>query len=157
MITMTIKIKKQKGVVLLMSLIMLLLITVIGVSAVRLSMNDTQISGNSIYSSIVFQAAESTLNRSASISDMYDIEVAASMRGSNRTITIPVETASNGGKLSSAGLVGYEGILESPQINTIANSSNFNYQVFKITAESKLQGTSAKDTHTEGRALQIPN
>lgn len=149
---------KQKGIALLMSLVMLLLITVIGVGAVRLSMSDTQIAGNSIYSSLVFQGAESALNRSLSNSNLFELDDAAL----NRTISHDIEGLDEeqvigGGTLNSAATIKYEGVMASPQINTLANSSKFKYQVFKVTAESRLQGTGAKDTHSEGRAIQIPD
>ena len=48
---------RQQGVALVMALIMLLVITILGVSAVRMSSLDTQVAGNSMYSSLVFQGS----------------------------------------------------------------------------------------------------
>ena len=145
--------KKQHGVALLMSLVMLLLITVIGVSAVKISIDDTNIAGNSMYSSLVFQGAESSLNRSA---DLFIIKQSAEDRTSTVNLSYNDETIVGGGKLNSKGYVKYEGILEGPQINGVANSTEFNYQIFQINAESKLEATSARATHTEGRVIKSP-
>ena len=145
---------KQQGIALLMSLIMLLLITVIGVSAVRMSLDDTNIAGNSIYSSLVFQGAESSLNRSAGL---FNIKVSAENRNITVSNSFNDENVVGGGTLNSTGKIKFEGILNGPQINGVANSSDFNYQVFQISAESKLKATSAKAIHTEGRAIKTPD
>lgn len=146
-------IKKQSGVALLMSLVMLLLITAIGVSAVKISVLDTSIAGNSMFSSLVFQGAESSLNRSA---DLFNIKQSAEDRTSTINVIYNDETIVGGGKLNSKGYVKYEGILEGPQINGVANSTEFNYQIFQINAETKLEATSAKAIHTEGRVIKAP-
>ena len=149
--------RKQKGIALLMSLIMLLVITVIGVGAVKMSLNDTQIAGNTIYEGIVFQGAESGLNRSLSNSDLYDLKIPATDRLTTNTIDdLPVETVIGGGKLNTEGSIKYELTSGNLVISSIPNSTEFQYQVFTVSAESKLQGTAARDRHSEGRALQVP-
>lgn len=151
---------KQKGMVLVMALIMLLIITIIGVSAARMSSNDTQVAGNSIYSVLVFQGAESALGRSASAKDWSVIKLAAEDLTS-AAVAVPdtyfdAEKVMGNATLESSGTVQFETILNGPVINSIANSSEFDYQVFRVTGESKLAATAARDQHTEGRAAQIP-
>lgn len=151
---------KQQGMALVMALIMLLVITILGVSAARMSSNDTQISGNSIYSVLVFQGAESALGRSASSKDWSVIKLAAEDLTS-AAVAVPdtyfdAEKVMGNGTLESSGTVQFEGILNGPVINGVANSSDFDYQVFRVTGESKLVATAARDRHTEGRAAQIP-
>ncbi len=152
----------QQGVALLMALIMLLLMTILGVSAVRMSGVDTQIAGNSIFSMMVFQGAESALGRSISADSTtrkwYYIKEASDRVGKQQvdTSNFPDELVTGGAKLDSEITVEYEGILNGPVFNNVANSSDFKYQVFRYTANSKLQATSAQDRHSEGRAAQMP-
>ncbi len=150
---------KQQGMALVMALIMLLLITILGVSSVRMSSNDTQISGNSIYSVLVFQGAESALSRSTSNDNHFNLIAPATNRGTPSTIAatnFPAEDVIGGGKMNSSGTIEFEGILNGPVFNSFANSSEFNYQVFRVSAQSSLAATAARDRHTEGRAVQIP-
>ena len=150
---------RQQGMALVMSLIMLLLITILGVSAVRMSALDTQVSGNSIFSVLVFQGAESALSRSTSNKNHFNLIAPATNRGTPSVIAssnYPAEDVTGGGKLNSSGEIEFEGILNGPVFNGFANSSEFNYQVFKVSAESNLAATSARDRHSEGRAVQIP-
>ena len=151
---------QQQGMALVMALIMLLVITVLGVSAARMSNTDTQIASNSLYSILVFQGAESALGRSASSKDWTVIELAAA---DVLSAAVPVpgtyfdaEQVMGNGTLDSSGTVQFEGILNGPVFNGIANSSEFDYQVFRVTGTSKLSTTAATDLHTEGRAAQIP-
>jgi len=143
---------RQQGVALVMSLIMLLLITIIGVSAVRMTSIDTQMAGNSIYSILVFQGAESGLGKSK---DFYNIEQAA------RDGSIDVdesyfneEKVSGGAALITKASLAYQSDLESPPYSNQANSSTFEYKLIQVIAQSELASTSAKDIHTEGVAVQ---
>lgn len=158
----TIARQNQKGVALIMALIMLLLITMLGVSAVRMSGLDTQIAGNNMFSMMVFQGAESALGRSISADSTtrkwYYLKEASDRTGQEQidTSSFPDELVTGGAKLESEITVEYESILNGPVFNNVANSSEFKYQVFKYSANSKLQSTAASDTHTEGRAAQMP-
>ena len=151
---------KQQGVALVMALIMLLVVTVLGVSSVRMSNLDTQISGNSIYSSMVFQGAESALGKVISDTDWTNISLAANNRGVVKNVPAsyfsPAETVTAGATLDSTATITFDGVTDIPAFNGIANSSEFSYQVFRISAQSSLATTSATDIHTEGRAAQIP-
>lgn len=151
---------KQQGIALVMSLIMLLVITILGVSAVKMSHLDTQVAGNSIFSALVFQGAESALGKSASDSDLSNVDASAL----DRTVVLdvpaayfnPAETVTGGAILNSQATIQFDGILDAPVINGVANSTEFKFQVFRISATSNLSTTAARDTHTEGRAVQIP-
>ena len=151
---------RQRGVALVMAMIMLLLITILGVSAVRMSGINTQVAGNSMYASLVFQGAESALGRSVSSKDWSVIELAAA-DALSAAVDVPVtyfdaEQVMGNGTLDSSGTVQFEGILNGPVINGVANSTEFDYQVFRVTGTSRLVATAARDLHTEGRAAQIP-
>ena len=149
--------RKQSGVALVMALIMLLLVTMLGVTAVKNSVYDTQIAGNSIYTSLAFQAAESAIGKSITQENIiepatdraHEIQVSAGY--------VTDESINGGAKFTSKGTSKYDGILDGPVINGVANSSNFKYQVIKFSAESSIQATSVKDKHTEARAVQMPS
>lgn len=150
--------QKQKGIALVMALIMLLLITIIGVASVRMTNVDTQVSGNSMFSFMVFQGAESALGKVASINDYYNIQTAAS----RSTVPVqipaayftPIETVNGGAQLASSAEMIYEGVVDGSLYGNIPNSNEFKYQVFRTTAESRLQATAARAIHVEGVAVQ---
>lgn len=148
---------QQKGIALVMALIMLLVITILGVSAVRMAGLDTQVAGNSIYSSMVFQGAESALSRASS--DFFTIE--QSVRSRNETIEVPesyfnpIETVNGGATLKSSATIKFQGGIDTPPVNGVANDSEFKYQVVQINAMSSLAATAAKDNHLEGIAIPI--
>ncbi|KAG1694655.1 hypothetical protein GQR58_006656 [Nymphon striatum] len=150
--------KNQRGIALVMSLIMLLVITILGVSAVKMSTLDTQVAGNTIYSSLVFQGAESALGKVKADGDWFNINAASSTR--NAVISVPdsyfnpAETVNGGVTLNSKATIEYETTLDQPPMNNEANSSNFEYSVLRIVADSKLTSTSAHDRHSEGVAAQ---
>lgn len=152
----------QQGIALVMALIMLLLITVLGVSAARMSGLDTQVAGNSMYSMMVFQGAESALGRAISADSTtrkwYYLKEASDRSGKEQvdTTNFPDELVTGGAKLDSEITVEYETILNGPVFNNVANSSDFKYQVFRYSADTKLLSTAARDKHIEGRAVQMP-
>ena len=55
-------IQKQSGAVLIVSLVMLLLLTIIGISAVDMTTLDTRVSANTKDKALAFDAAEAALN-----------------------------------------------------------------------------------------------
>ena len=150
--------QKQQGIALVMALIMLLLITVIGVASVRSSSIDTQVSGNSIYSLMVFQGAESALGKVASNDDISNIRDAAES-ALNAAVTVPsdylpIETVTGGAKLISTAEVKFEGLVPFSLFSSTPSSTTFDFQVFRTTAETRLNSTSARAKHSEGIAIQ---
>ena len=155
------RLQKQQGIALVMSLIMLLLITVIGVASVRMTSVDTQVSGNSMFSLMVFQGAESALGKVESINDRYNIRQAAN----RSTIPFrvpdsyfnPTETVNGGAQLTSRVEMLYEqsvnGIVGRIPISVGEGKAGFTHQIFRVTAESRLPSTAAKAIHIEGIAL----
>lgn len=153
--------QKQQGIALVMALIMLLLITVIGVASVRISSLDTQISGNSMFSLMVFQGAESALVKVASNDDITNIRLAAfrntvPVQVSPAYLNSPIETVNGGALLVSSAEIIYESSKTGSLVNSTPNSSKFEYQIFRTTAESKLNATGAQAEHIEGVAILKP-
>lgn len=60
-------VKRQRGAVLLVSLVMLLLLTIIGLSAVNMTTLDTRIAANAKDKKFAFDAAEAALNQAGSV------------------------------------------------------------------------------------------
>jgi len=156
---------KQQGIALLMSLIMLLIITIIGLASVRVSKIDTQTAGNSMFSLMVYQGAESALGRVVTNNNIENLRGAALLRGVGDanpvlvpdTFFNPAEIM-NGAALTTTAQVIYEGNLEGPVFNTIPNSTDFIFQIYRTTATSQLDATGARAIHAEGIAvLQASN
>lgn len=154
-------IKKQQGVVLIVSLIMLLVITGLGVSAVNITRNKTQVAGNSMYSMLVYHGAESTLARSVSIgsekhlinsilsnSVKYDIPE-ADLLDTNEVINDRTVMSSN------SSITPIPGIYTCPPVSNDITSSTFKCRIIEVTAQTSIPGTGAKAKHTEARAKKI--
>ena len=155
---------KQQGVVMMVSLIMLLLITILGVSAVHISQDKTQIAGNSIYSMLVYQGAESALARTATVSsEKQIIDAIATITLSNPTYNVPSEILADTAETindtsismtSSARITPIRGTIPCP-ISNSATSSAYICRAVEIRAITKLSGTGARAQHTEARSKTI--
>ena len=102
---------RQQGMALVIAMIMLLLITILGVSAVRMSTLNTQVAGNSIFAGLVFQGAESALSRSLSSKDWSNLPAAATAHGADVNVHssyFPNEAVSGGAILNSSGTIAFE-------------------------------------------------
>lgn len=153
-----IALKKQKGMTLVVAMIMLLVITGVGVSAVKLTSTDTMAAGNSVLDMLAFQAAESTLIKTASFNDLYDIDKAAT--GTVRIVdksALPDESIVGGkGVLKSAASVTVVDDIDDlcPIASGVINGVGFGCFIFEKEATSKTLGASAN--HIEGVAIIKP-
>jgi len=77
-------INKQRGVVLVVSLVMLLLMTLLGVSAMKTSVMETKMAGNSRDMELAFQATETALRDAEQWITAQTSEIEADASGSNR-------------------------------------------------------------------------
>ena len=150
--------KKQRGAVLLMAMIFLIVITIIGVSAVNSSSVKTQVAGNNISSMLVYNGAESALAKSANHVDQKNLMAALPPYAPN-TFPVPVtylpdENVGKGILTSTAG-VKFLGVgLPCPIGGAgMAISSVMTCKVWVLNAESRLQATNAKDNHLLGIAI----
>jgi len=154
-------IHKQNGIALVMSLIMLLLITIVGVASVRMTSLDTQVSGNSLYSLMVFQGAESGLGKIASNDDISNIRDAALNTADSRPIPdsyfTPIETVNDGAELNTKGVIAFEsdvdGLYGGLPNAVGVGEAGIKYRIFRTTVETKLNATAAKAVHIEGIAI----
>jgi len=147
--------KKQQGAVLIWSVVILMILTMVGISAVKMSGISTQITGNSIFSMLVFQGAESSLGKTAKIHYIkMAIEKLPSKAIDVSASDLPDENASKG-KLKSQVNVAWKGYQDCP-INSSAYSSIQKCHYFDIEARTTLSGTGAKTRHVLGVAKPGP-
>ncbi|MDF1589445.1 MAG: PilX N-terminal domain-containing pilus assembly protein [Gammaproteobacteria bacterium] len=78
---------RQQGAVLIVSLIMLLLLTLLGVSAMKTSLTEEKMAGNSRDRELAFQAAETALRDAELWLAAQPTEIEANATGSNRIWT----------------------------------------------------------------------
>jgi len=155
--------KEQQGVVLIWALAILLILTLLSVSSVKVANINTQMSGNSLASMMVFQGVESTLSRTANMH--YIHQAAINTPGRNKavpTADLPNEAVS-GGSLSSTASVAYVGYSACPAVNGVAmstsaspNAGGITCQIYQVDAEARLRGTGARAQHVLGIAKVVP-
>lgn len=134
--------KKQQGVVLIWAVIFLIVVTILGLGAIKMSGIDTQIAGNSTQTMLAYQNAESGLAKSAKYKN---IDQAAKNGGAPYAVPAadlqPSQRASVQFEASNQGCP-----------RNIANSSKFRCAIFRIKAEANAPGTISKATHSLGWA-----
>ncbi len=151
---------KQKGVVLIVALVMLLLITILGISSVKIAGNKTQIAGNSMFSMFVYHGAESTLTRSVSIGS--EKHLIAAILTSDAVYGVPSEVINLSAEkvndtvnmVSTARITPIAGTIPCP-ISSNPTSSVFKCRAVEISAQTTLPGTGARARHTEARSKTI--
>lgn len=146
----------QRGVVLIWAVVFLLVVTIISVSAVRMSRIDTQIAGNSEQTMLAYQGAESGLGKAATPTDINNI-IPAALRAATVPSPIPAlylpdENVSGGAAIASNGNIQYE--TSSDCSTDIADSSDFACDIYQVNVTSRIQGTGVRTTHTAGVALK---
>lgn len=136
----------QSGAVLAVGLLMLLILTVIGVSAMKSTVLDERIAANSQFKMLAFQAAESALVELANIA-----AVEGFLDSANKTDYVvgtrsyPVgedgQTANVTVTLADAGFLPYSGA------SLGEGGSGLRMQVFEFTARAELGETNAIAVH----------
>jgi len=147
--------KKQQGVVLIVALIMLLVITILGVSAVKRSSIGTQVAGNSMYSMLVYQGAESAIARSMTGGAEQNIKDAAIASPLNISAQLPAEEVTGGGTMVSRGSVTSIGKFPCPIVSGMASSTSIPCGMYEVNIDTNLAATAATARHAEGRALYL--
>ena len=153
---------KQQGAILIWASVILLVLTLVGLSAVKTAGIGTQITGNSLFSMLVFQGAESSLGKTANI---HYVKMAVD-NIPTRAIDVPAldlpdENASNG-TLKSAVNVAWRGYQKCP-LTSIALSTTVApkaggvaCQYYDIGARTRLDGTGARASHVLGVVKYSP-
>jgi len=147
--------KKQEGAVLFVAIALLLVITIVGVSTVSITGIKTQVAGNSMFTMLTYQGAESALAKSLTGGVEKSMRE-ASKNGINNPYSIPAnvfnpkETVSSGVTLSQEATVTSLGMGPCP-ISNIANGAG-KCLLFETNAQARLNSTGARAFHVEGRA-----
>ncbi len=118
--------KNEKGVVLVIALIMLILLTFIGISSISSSVFETKISGNERVESSAFYAAEGGVE--VGISRLPDITAYSGNIGSDESYRSGSMTASSPQPSKNLGLMykpGYEGSWEFKRYQINATGQSF--------------------------------
>jgi len=150
----TVKKVNQQGMTLIIALVMLVVITGIGVNAVKLSTSEALIAGNDTLKMLAFQGAESAIAVSATSKNLFYIKDAAVVGGTPKTVTVADEEVTNGVKLVSTSNVSYLKTGNCPAISGVANSASFDCHYFEVNANSTVMGARAR--HIEGKAILTP-
>lgn len=145
---------KQQGMTLIIAMVMLLVITGVGVSAVKLSTSEALIASNDTLTMLAFQGAESAIAVSATSTNLHYIKDAAEHAGVAQSVTVADENVTNGVKLVSTSNVSYLKTGDCPAISGVANSASFDCHYFEVDANSSVMG--AKAQHIEGKAILTP-
>lgn len=151
--------KKQQGAVLLIAIILLLVITIVGVSSVSISGIKVQVAGNSMFTMLTYQGAESALAKSVSGSAQENLKKAQKAGVGNPSkvdssyFNAPSEVVSGGVTLSQEATVTSLGKQACP-IASLASSVGTCY-VFETNAQAFLNSTGARAHHVEGRAAGL--
>jgi len=151
--------KKQNGAVLLISIVFLLVITILGVSAVNSSTTKTQVAGNSMFTMLVYQGAESALEKSASNADLSVLNATIAVDPIPYDVPsdyLPDEKIASGGTLTSNSVVVFNGGSACPFASGLGTSTKIKCNYFQIDAQSRLTSTNARDSHIKGLAIISP-
>ncbi len=145
------KITKQSGITLVTSLVMLLVVTLLGITAIKLSKTDLIVARNYQQQLTVYQAAETKLRQDVNFYHLYEWmldntkhpEKAEDQNLVSETLVVDLgRKYICKGRLSRAASIGPD----APPCKLF---------MFKI--DSYLEGTGAKDSHYQGAGKQIPN
>ncbi len=149
-------IKKQKGASLIIALVVLLVITILGISSVRLSSQDLIIASNEQQQMMVFQATESARKQVVNFYNVYkwiDDETTPS------TLTQQINsgnvrsdiTITRGAAYTCFGQAGQEG-----EANSIGVGTN-KCRVYTFAIDSQLLGTGARAKLFKGEGKELPS
>jgi Tfp pilus assembly protein PilX len=162
----TMKIKKQKGVVLLWSMVILLVLLILSVAAMQMTGLDTRIAGNEMTRMLVFQSAESGIERTA---NMFRLDQAS--QAVNRTMTVnnlqdDVDTGGGIQQTLTNSIIALDPDLSRmtcPAMAGLANSfeatSESNQvacQLYTVDSVARLPGTGAMGEHALGLIKIVP-
>lgn len=140
--------KKQTGIALIASLLMLLVMTLIGLSALERTTTEENMAANSQQASMTFQAAETAIQQFLSTSD--DTEYTASINAVDGAST-PVGYHQVNENVERTASVIYQG-----ETIVIGNSiGDLGYE-FELTGVGSIAGTSASSTNVQGVIYIMP-
>ncbi len=157
----------EHGSVLLWGLVILLILTVIGVTATRMAATDTRIAGNQMMYMLTFQGADSMLRRSFNLYQVLQTASNGTVPETYNKLAVKVRVldAYNDptSKVSANGQMAMSEAESCPPLKGIAMSTEMtsdaggvSCRVFTTEAEASLSGTGAQSEHSEGILKPVP-
>jgi len=139
----------QTGMTLITSLIMLLVMTVLGVTAIRLSSADLLVANNYQHQLSVYQAAKSANSTNSNLNNLY-----AWITAKQSPVDIEEEGVVSKTLVTDLG-VQYPCRGKGQLARSIGpNAPPCNLYMFSI--DSRIKGTGAKDSHFQGAGKEVP-
>jgi len=164
--------KQQQGIVLVVGLVMLISLTLIGVTAMKSTTMDERIAANTQFKAIAFQVAESALSDAADWDGAAACYLAgkickdsdAVLNGSNETNKVIKKYTTGMGRVSGRGEMTYQGEIPlagysvggpilTPVVQIQGCASSSDATKLCSDANAKLGSTNAKALHNMGVAL----
>ena len=142
--------KNQSGITLITSLMMLLVMTIIGVTAIKISSVDLLVASNYQQQLSVYQEAETKIKRDVSFYRLHDW-----MMDDKQP---PVSTKAK--MTSNAEVTDLERDYPCKGRSNLANSLGPdapNCKLFMFAVDANIKGTGAKENHYQGAGKQFPN
>lgn len=144
------KYRTQAGMTLVTSLMMLLVMTILGVTAIRLSSVDLLIANNYQHQLSVYQAAKSANSTNSNLYNLYT------------WITVKQDPADISEKevVSKTGVADLDIQYPCRGRGDLASSIGPNAppcNLYMFSIDSRIKGTGAKDTHYQGAGKEVPN
>lgn len=145
---------KENGAILIWSIIILLVLTMVGISAVKMSKVGTQVTGNSLFSMLVFQGAESAIGQVNKMVHLNTAEgVAQDSTADNDIVQLNnvVTDSSNG--LNADVEIQKTSVQPMPcPASSVGFGSGMTCNYYEIEATSTLKGKGASTNHVLGVA-----
>ncbi|CAA6811348.1 MAG: Unknown protein [uncultured Thiotrichaceae bacterium] len=151
--------KTQAGSVLLWGLVILLTLTVIGVSAARMGVTDIRIAGNQIFGTMTYQSSESVLERVSTLFHINETDGATDMVQSWDF----ADEMNDGGSTNSTGTISMAGSIQcAPQegfamsAEMVSDAGGISCLLYTMDSQASLAGTGARSNHSQGVMKYVP-
>jgi len=142
--------KKQNGVVLVIGLLMLLVITMVGVTAMSGTSTNERMTANHQFQTLSFQAAESAIHDVFNVPSvtpaMADPNWRVSPTPNNYNVRVRNDTSAGIGVVAQAN-VQFCGEVSPPQSDLSVGVSNPMYQVYDIRGSGDVAALGSMETH----------
>ncbi|HBS27591.1 MAG TPA: hypothetical protein DD827_10820 [Gammaproteobacteria bacterium] len=137
--------QRERGVALIVGLVLVTALTLIGVTAVKLTTLDERIAANSQYKKLTFQAVESVLTEVATLERMQsgNFTIKRHYPAGIRAINDPLIQ-------TNATLLSQQNIAFPGSSIGEGNAAPFKLRVFRIEGSSELEAVNAKAVHNLG-------
>ncbi|HGG59386.1 MAG TPA: hypothetical protein ENK26_05635 [Gammaproteobacteria bacterium] len=158
---------QQQGIALIVGLILVVALTLVGVTAVRLATTDERIAANSLYGAVAFQAAESALTEASDEKTIHELIVDCVEHGCEtprevKRYRYPVDVG--GGSVNATAVVtlSEDQVWKQRSLSWEGSSlgvgvANFNVRVFRLQADGEgPPNSNAKARHFLGVGRIVP-